>query len=418
LKPPNFQKRNREVKVKRSRFAWALLCFVSRVLEDLNDKRKQLSHAFFINCNLTAGRVNQNFYKMKKSMISAFAVGLCMTVNVMAQVPNYVPTNGLVGWWPFNGNANDESGNGNNGTVSGATLTTDRFGNVNKAYSFDGNDWIELNLLPAINNSNELAVSVWVKSTGTNSNTNCSVGCAQYYFSRGYDGGNGFNISTNQGNTPYFAGGVNGGFNGGQWAQDPNNTLIPHSQWNHLLMNYDGINIKLYVNGSLVGTTPYTTNVGVGNTTNAVFGRQFVPNYPYYAVGSIDDGVIWNRALTQQEISDLYNANVCYDYVTVTDTLIINTGITSYNPITYLNTLKIWPNPTNDHITIDAGDLTTMNGYSIKIEDAQGQQVFQNAVNQQQFYVDITTWGGNGLYFVRIIDPQGNTVDIKKIVLQ
>ena len=84
----------------------------------------------------------------------------------------------------------------------------------------------------------------------------------------------------------------------------------------------------------------------------------------------------------------------------------------------YLNTLKIWPNPSNDHITIDAGNLAAMNGYSIKIEDAQGQQVFQNAVNQQQFYVDITTWGGNGLYFVRIIDPQGNTVDIKKIVLQ
>jgi hypothetical protein len=114
----------------------------------------------------------------------------------------------------------------------------------------------------------------------------------------------------------------------------------------------------------------------------------------------------------------LYNANVCYEYVTVTDTLVINTGITGYNPITYMNTLKIWPNPTNDHITIDAGNLATMNGYSIKIEDAQGQQVFQNAVNQQQFYVDITTWGGNGLYFVRIIDPQGNTVDIKKIVLQ
>jgi len=39
-----------------------------------------------------------------------------------AQVPSYVPTNGLVGWWPFNGNANDESGNGNNGTVNGATV--------------------------------------------------------------------------------------------------------------------------------------------------------------------------------------------------------------------------------------------------------------------------------------------------------
>jgi len=59
--------------------------------------------------------------------------------NLFAQnIPSYVPTNGLVGWWPFNGNANDESGNGNNGTVNGAILTTDRFGNDGKAYSFDG----------------------------------------------------------------------------------------------------------------------------------------------------------------------------------------------------------------------------------------------------------------------------------------
>ena len=47
-------------------------------------------------------------------MLTAFAVGLCMTANLMAQVPSYVPSNGLVGWWQFNGNANDESGNGNN----------------------------------------------------------------------------------------------------------------------------------------------------------------------------------------------------------------------------------------------------------------------------------------------------------------
>ena len=50
--------------------------------------------------------------------------------------------NGLVAYYPFNGNANDESGNGNDGTVNGATLTTDRFGNTDQAYSFDGNDYI------------------------------------------------------------------------------------------------------------------------------------------------------------------------------------------------------------------------------------------------------------------------------------
>ena len=52
---------------------------------------------------------------------------------------------GLVAYYPFNGNANDESGNGNNGEVNGATLAEDRFGGAGKAYSFDGeNDWIEL----------------------------------------------------------------------------------------------------------------------------------------------------------------------------------------------------------------------------------------------------------------------------------
>ncbi|MGK5094527.1 hypothetical protein WDW89_21250 [Deltaproteobacteria bacterium TL4] len=56
---------------------------------------------------------------------------------------NSIPTNGLVAYYPFNGNANDESGNGNNGTVIGATLTADRHGRANKAYSFDGvNDYL------------------------------------------------------------------------------------------------------------------------------------------------------------------------------------------------------------------------------------------------------------------------------------
>ena len=74
----------------------------------------------------------------KKLLLTAAAT-LGLTAATMAQsVPSYVPTNGLVGWWPFNGNDNDISGNGNNGNVNGATLTTDRFGNVNSSYNFDG----------------------------------------------------------------------------------------------------------------------------------------------------------------------------------------------------------------------------------------------------------------------------------------
>ena len=74
---------------------------------------------------------------MKNRYLSLLFIALASSI-FYAQVPSYIPTNGLVGWWPFNGNANDESGNGNNGTVTGATLTTDRFGVANKAYSFNG----------------------------------------------------------------------------------------------------------------------------------------------------------------------------------------------------------------------------------------------------------------------------------------
>jgi hypothetical protein len=348
---------------------------------------------------------------MKKSMFSAFAVGLCMTVNVMAQVPNYVPTNGLVGWWPFNGNANDESGNGNNGTVNGATLTTDRFGNANKAYSFDGNDSI---VIYNIINQNNWSISSWFKTPISN-----NFGL-QYIFGFGNQSLSSFGI-------PGF--GITG--LNQQWPctnLQPNKSIITDASteclsvnfmanfepdtWYHVIIERQGTIYSVYQNGISI----WTGNMNSINLNTLKIGCRLY-NWLNFK-GRIDDIGIWNRALTQQEITDLYNANLCYEYVTVTDTLVINTGITGYNPITYMNTLKIWPNPTNDHITIDAGDLTTMNGYSIKIEDAQGQQVFQNAVNQQQFYIDITTWGGNGLYFVRIIDPQGNTVDIKKIVLQ
>ena len=65
-------------------------------------------------------------------------VAILFASNVMTQnIPSYVPKDGLVGWWPFNGNANDESGNGNHGTVSGATLTADRNGNLNQSYFFN-----------------------------------------------------------------------------------------------------------------------------------------------------------------------------------------------------------------------------------------------------------------------------------------
>jgi len=67
---------------------------------------------------------------MKKAII-IFSLYITVSIKVQSQIPSYVPSSGLVGWWGFNGNANYESGNGNNGTVIGANTTVDRFGSPN-----------------------------------------------------------------------------------------------------------------------------------------------------------------------------------------------------------------------------------------------------------------------------------------------
>ena len=69
--------------------------------------------------------------------MTAIAIFGLATITMAQTIPSYVPTVGLVGWWPFNGNAYDESSNTNDGTVNGATLTIDRNGIVNSAFDFN-----------------------------------------------------------------------------------------------------------------------------------------------------------------------------------------------------------------------------------------------------------------------------------------
>ena len=101
-------------------------------------------------------------YKLKL----LFLIVIIVTSN---SLQSQIPTNGLVGYWPFSGNANDSSGNNLNGTVNGAVLTEDRFGNSSSAFNFDGiDDYILVNdddLLSFPNN--EFTFSFWVNPTLT-----------------------------------------------------------------------------------------------------------------------------------------------------------------------------------------------------------------------------------------------------------
>jgi hypothetical protein len=108
------------------------------------------------------------FYMKKLLFLNLFFYFLLLNFEfVNAQVPSYVPTNGLVAYYPFNGNANDQSGNGNNGVVHGANLTNDRTGTNNQAYSFNGrNNYISIPFSNSIAVQNEITVSVWLYMEG------------------------------------------------------------------------------------------------------------------------------------------------------------------------------------------------------------------------------------------------------------
>jgi hypothetical protein len=349
--------------------------------------------------------------KMKNLLLVTIAT-LGLTAASLAQnLPNYVPANGLVGWWPFNGNANDESGNGNNGLVNGAVLTNDRFGNEGKAFSFDGiDDFIDFGT-SILSASNYASVSLWFYTTNQNSASK------NIFNKRRSTSGDGFGLGM-------FNSICRAGLDRyPDIIANPSYTpsVVFDTVWTHAVVNWNGAQLSLYFDGIIQASVALPTGPFIGNEP-FYFGKGFTIDPDGAGIrayqGKLDDMGIWNRALTQQEITDLYNGNICYQTITVTDTLLINMGITSFNPVTYNNTIKIFPNPSNDHITIDYGNFTILNGYQIKIINSLSQNVFQTNVTQQIDYLNLSSWGGNGLYFVQIIDQQGNIIDIKKIVLQ
>ena len=251
-----------------------------------------------------------------------------------ACLPANIPTTGLVGYWPFCGNANDDSDNGNNGTNNGATLTTDRFGNSNSAYYFSSSG-CATRIDAQINTSSiqsGLTISLWVNKLGD--------GCINPRVFEFYSGSGGptdaFMIWSNNGTTDFGSITSTNTFVSTSFIPEPNNV------WFNLVYTNDGLNGKFYKNGILFHTEPSSGTFSLNG--NLAIGRMNHPSFDAFN-GKIDDFGIWNRALTQEEITNLYNVNQCITNITVTDTLIINVGQLSFNdPVTWANNITIAPN--------------------------------------------------------------------------
>jgi uncharacterized protein (TIGR02145 family) len=227
---------------------------------------------------------------------------LLAAVGSYAQLPSYLPSNGLVGWWPFNGNANDASGNGNNGTVNGATLTTDRVGNANRAYSFNGiNNFILVSDNASLRPDN-ITLSAWIKTTSNQGSiigkTNFSTAQSeQYQLTLDYPNyGTAFAIKQNSSCNP-----------GNGWQYSKVNVNTYDDNWHFIVGTFNGTALRLYIDGVLVNTNNTLPLTKIDNCIggNLQIGRWW-DNFPYYFNGKIDDIAIYNRALTPQEVSAIY----------------------------------------------------------------------------------------------------------------
>ena len=231
-----------------------------------------------------------------------------LTLFVTNVATAQIPSNGLVGYWPFNGNANDESGNGNNGTVNGATLTMDRFGNANSAYSFNGaGNSITLQSGSNIQGNNPRSISFWANFSSGTANTHT-------VYKGGVNGsGNDFTIWLVVLSDNTYRLQVR------RYQNDPVTIQMPVivNQWIHFCVTYDGTinsNVKIYING--VQQTGITSTGGDNLTYNTL---STTPEFGHmvdqlgvhrYMNGKLDDISIYNRALSPMEVLQLYNTQV------------------------------------------------------------------------------------------------------------
>ncbi len=216
--------------------------------------------------------------------------------------------NGLIAHYPFNGNANDESGFERHGTVNNAILTTDRKGQNNSAYNFNGtNAYINIPKTEGMANGN-FTFSVWVKLTKlpTNSNSFCPISIGnENQADHGIFLGNnyvssltGFSVSSY--NNVSFASNIGATIG----------TLPEENQWYHLVATRSDTKVNLYLNGvlakssstnSLLPKYTFPIHFYIGNRIPGSFS-----GYTYHFNGLIDDVRVYNRSLTETEIEKLY----------------------------------------------------------------------------------------------------------------
>ena len=292
-------------------------CFVYGFLVEPSVQAWELAHVLFFSYPIA------KIKNMKKNLLTLLAITLTIATTIQAQIP----TNGLVAYYSFSGNANDVSGNGNNGTVNGATLTTDRFGKSNSAYNFDGkSNFISVPNKSTLDLSDSLTISIWHYDRVQNFDPinkvykGSLISKVQNNTSNGYwiDA---FQCATNNQTKNDISLGSNG------WsANNCNNSQT----WQNLVLTFKSGKYQVYINGVLIDSNTIASNKIPVNSLPLIIGFMNGATTNRYYNGIMDDIRFYNRVLNSNDVNAIYHEG---GYDTATNVISKN-GLVAWYPFT------------------------------------------------------------------------------------
>lgn len=297
--------------------------------------------------------------------------------TAQAQLPSYVPASGLAAWYGFNGNADDASGNGNHGTVMGASPTADRFGFPASAYAFDRSqeDMVMVPASPSLDTMSSITVSFWsdLLSYAHYNHCVCKTNLTSVQFCAA-------NTLPGSGGLTFVYGGTNVFIS---------QQLPVSGTWSHVVHAYDWTGDpgtskhRLYINGIAVDSMSVTSALTPSTHPLYIGSPQFAD---YATDGALDDIGIWSRALDAAELAALFEGGV---------------GIAESAGGARIS---LAPVPTTGLLAIGR---TSSERAAFRIVDMQGRAVEQGVLAGERTQVDLSALA-EGNYILRIDgEPQG-----------
>lgn len=300
-------------------------------------------------------------------------------------------TGTLTAYLPFNGNANDASGNGNNGTVHGATLALDHAGHINSAYAFNGTtSYIEIANTQSLNFQTGITVSFWMYIGALYTRE-------QYPISHG-NWQNRWKVSISNDRLRWTVKTATG-------VKDlDSQTLMNIYQWYFVVATYDGSDMELWLNGYLDSFEPWSGLI-LTTAIDPVIGQDLPTDQNYNFNGSLDEVRIYNYALSVPEID------------TLSGILAVGTDRSTLIPTEYF-LRQNYPNPFNPSTRIEYG-LPQRTRVTLTIFDVLGKKIATLVDRTQEPGYQSIVWNTSGLpsgvYYYRLSTPSFQSV--KKLVL-